>query len=350
MSVIQKPFGKSRDGREVILFTIENSKGMKAVVTNLGANLVQLWVPDSTGKLEDIVLGYDTVEEYYDNSCFFGAVIGPSANRIGEASYEIDGINYEIDENDGPNNLHSHFELGYHKRMWDAETTEDSVIFSIYDPATLGFPGVKEITLTYTLTENNEIKLHYYGTSDQPTIINLTNHTYFNLDGHASGSNIMEHEIRLNCSKYTPTIPGSIPTGEIADVAGTPMDLTEFKKIGEHIDDDDEQLVMAKGYDQNFCIDGYDGTLRQAATVKAAKSGRVMKEYTDLPGVQFYAGNCISKQTGKNGAAYGKRSGLCLETQYYPDTIHHENFPSCIFGGEDEDARVYDTVTVYAFE
>ena len=349
MSVTQKAFGKSRDGRDVILYTITNSKGMKAVVTNLGANLVQLWVPDAEGNIDDVVLGFDSVEEYYDNSCFFGATIGPNANRIGEASYEIDGINYEIDENDGPNNLHSHFELGYHKRMWDAETTEDSVIFSIYDPATLGFPGVKEITLTYTVTENNELKLHYYGTSDQPTIINLTNHTYFNLDGHNNGT-IMGHEIKLNCAKYTPTIPGSIPTGEIADVAGTPMDLTSFRKVSEHIDDDYEQLVMAKGYDHNFCIDGYDGTLRETATVKGEKSGRVMKVYTDLPGVQFYAGNCIKKLAGKAGASYGKRSGLCLETQYYPDTIHHDNFPSCIFGGEGEDARVYDTVTVYAFE
>lgn len=349
MSVTQEAFGKSRDGRDIILYTITNSKGMIAKVTNLGAILVQLWVPDASGKAEDVVLGFDTAEEYYNNVSFFGATIGPSANRIGNASYEIDGICYEIDDNDDGNNLHSHFELGYHKRMWDAETTDDSVIFSIYDPATLGFPGVKEITLTYTLTENNELKLHYYGTSDQATIINLTNHTYFNLDGHDSGS-IMDHEIKLNCAKYTPTVPGSIPTGEIADVAGTPMDLTSLIKVGEHIDDEYEQLVMAKGYDHNFCIDGYDGTLRETATVKGPKSGRVMKVYTDLPGVQFYAGNCIKKQTGKNGVTYGKRHGLCLETQYYPDTVNHDNFPSCIFGGEGEDAKIYDTVTVYAFE
>lgn len=349
MAVTQEVYGKSRDGRDIILYTITNSKGMKARVTNLGAILVSLWVPDASGKAEDIVLGFDTAEEYYDNSCFFGATIGPSANRIGDASYEIDGICYELDDNDGGNNLHSHFELGYHKRMWDAETSEDSVIFSIYDPATLGFPGVKEITLTYSLTENNELKLHYYGTSDQPTIINLTNHTYFNLDGHDSGS-IVDHEIKLNCAKYTPTVPGSIPTGEIADVAGTPMDLTSFTRIGNHIDDDFDQLEMAGGYDHNFCIDGYDKSLRETATVKAAKSGRVMKVYTDLPGVQFYAGNFIKPQTGKGGCTYNKRGGLCLETQYYPDTVNHDNFPSCIFGGEGEDEKIYDTVTVYAFE
>ncbi|MCQ2525850.1 MAG: galactose mutarotase [Lachnospiraceae bacterium] len=349
MAVTQEVYGKSRDGRDIILYTITNSKGMKAQVTNLGAILVSLWVPDASGKAEDIVLGFDTAEEYYDNSCFFGATIGPSANRIGDASYEIDGICYELDDNDGGNNLHSHFELGYHKRMWDAETSEDSVIFSIYDPATLGFPGVKEITLTYSLTENNELKLHYYGTSDQPTIINLTNHTYFNLDGHDSGS-IVDHEIKLNCAKYTPTVPGSIPTGEIADVAGTPMDLTSFTRIGDYIDDDFDQLEMAGGYDHNFCIDGYDKSLRETATVKAAKSGRVMKVYTDLPGVQFYAGNFIKPQTGKGGCTYNKRGGLCLETQYYPDTVNHDNFPSCIFGGEGEDEKIYDTVTVYAFE
>lgn len=349
MSVTQEAFGKSREGRDIVLYTIENSKGMKAKVTNIGAILVELWVPDSSGEAKDIVLGFDAGDKYYGNSSFFGATVGPSANRIGEAGYEIDGVYYEIDENDGPNNLHSHMELGYHKRMWDAETTDDSVMFSLTDPATLGFPGVKDVTLSYTLTENNEIKLHYHATSDQATIINLTNHSYFNLDGHDAGT-IMDHQLQLNCSKYTPTIPGSIPTGEIADVAGTPMDFTTMKRVGENIGDDFEQLTLAGGYDHNFCIDGYDGTLRQCATVKAAKSSRVMKVYTDLPGVQFYAGNFIDAIDGKAGARYDKRSGLCLETQYYPDSIHHDNFPSYIFGGDDENARIYDTTTVYAFE
>ncbi|MBR6303457.1 MAG: galactose mutarotase [Lachnospiraceae bacterium] len=349
MAVTQESFGKSRDGRDLHLYTITNKNGMKAKVTNLGAILVELWVPDKSGKLQDIVLGYESADRYYKNPSFFGATVGPSANRIGNASYEIDGMNYELDVNDGPNNLHSHFELGYHKRVWDAETTDNSVTFSIYDPATLGFPGNKDVSVTYTVTDDNELKLHYHGTSDQPTILNLTNHTYFNLDGHDSG-NILDHEIELKCANYTPTIPGSIPTGEIAPVAGTPMDLTTRKRVGDDIDKDFEQLKLAGGYDHNFCIDGYDGKLRQCATVWAAKSGRVMKVYTDLPGVQFYAGNFITPEDGKTGYHYEKRSGLCLETQYYPDTIHHDNFPSCIFGGEDEDARVYDTVTVYAFE
>lgn len=347
MAVTQEAFGKSRDGRDVILFTITNSNGMKAKVMNVGAILVELWVPDKDGKLDDVVLGYENVDKYYVSPSFFGATIGPNANRIGGATYEIDGINYELDINDGPNNLHSHAELGYHKRVWDAETTEDSVKFSLYDPATLGFPGCKEVAVTYTLTDNNELKLHYYATSDEPTIINLTNHTYFNLDGHKSGD-ILDHEIKLECSNYTPTVAGSIPTGEIAKVAGTPMDLTTMRKVREDIDTDFEQLNIAGGYDHNYCIDGADGTLKLAATVKGPKSGRVMKTYTDLPGIQFYAGNFITPEDGKEGFHYEKRGGLCLETQYYPDTINHDNFPSCVFGGED--GRVYDTVTVYAFE
>lgn len=349
MSVTQEAFGKSREGRDVVLYTIKNSKGMMAKVMNVGAILVELWVPDKDGKLQDVVLGYDNVSDYYNNPSFFGSTIGPSANRIADATYEIDGINYEVDINDGPNNLHSHIELGYHKRMWDAETSEDSVTFSLYDPATLGFPGCKDVSVTYTLTENNELKIHYYATSDQATIINLTNHSYFNLDGHDAGS-IVDHKIKLACSNYTPTDDGSIPVGDIAPVAGTPMDLTELTRIGDHIDDDFEQLKFGKGYDHNFCIDGADGSLRLCAEVQGPKSKRVMKVYTDLPGIQFYAGNCITPEDGKTGYHYEKRGGLCLETQYYPDSVNHDNFPSCIFGGEDDDARIYDTVTVYAFE
>ncbi len=349
MSVSSEKFGKSRDGRDVILYSISNDKGMVAKVMNLGAILVELWVPDANGKAEDIVLGFEDAESYYANPSFFGATIGPNANRIGGAIYEIDGMNYQLDVNDGENNLHSHMELGYHKRIWDVKEGDNAVTFSLEDPATLGFPGNKKISVTYEVTADNELKLVYHGSSDQRTIINLTNHSYFNLDGMNAG-NIMHHQIQLNASKYTPTVPGSIPTGEIAPVSGTPMDLTAMKEVGEHIDDAFEQLTMAGGYDHNFCIDGWDGTLRQAATVKAEKSGRVMKVFTDLPGIQFYAGNFIAEQDGKKGAHYGKRSGLCLETQYYPDSIHHENFPSMVFGGEDEGDRNYDSVTVYRFE
>ena len=345
MGVTSAKFGNSNDGREITLYTITNNKGMTAKVSSLGAILVELWVPDKNGNAQDIVLGFDKGEDYYGNPSFFGATVGPSANRIGGASYEIDGVCYELDANDGENNLHSHMELGYHKRMWDARVLADGVEFSLEDPATLGFPGNKKMSVTYKLTDDNELVLDYHGQSDARTIINPTNHTYFNLDGMDAGS-IEDHYIKLECSNYTPTVPGSIPTGEIAPVAGTPMDLTKEVKVGAHIGDDFEQLNLAGGYDHNFCIDGWDGTLRLAATVRSEKSGRVMKTYTDLPGIQFYAGNFIDPQDGKKGVHYDKRHGLCLETQYYPDTIHHDNFPSCVFG----EGKDYRSQTVYKFE
>ena len=201
----------------------------------------------------------------------------------------------------------------------------------------------------YSLSEENELTLHYHASSDKKTIINLTNHSYFNLDGHGAGS-IEEHELWLRASHFTPVAAGSIPTGEIRAVAGTPMDFTQPKKIGRDIREDYEQLLLTGGYDHNFVIDGWndDGTLRHIATVKGPKSGRVMKAYTTLPGVQFYAGNFIDVQPGKDGVTYGNRCGFALETQYFPDTIHHENFPSYVFGGEN--GREYDSVTVYKFE
>ena len=345
MAVEIQDFGKAKDGREIKLYTIKNKKGMQAAVTNIGAILVKLLVPDEKGTLDDLVLGFDHGEDYYQNGCFFGAVIGPNANRIGGASFEIDGVKYQLAVNDGPNNLHSDFEKGYHKAIWDAEVFENGVRFSLEDTdGNMGFPGNKKIQVTYTLDENNGLELHYHASSDKKTVLNLTNHTYFNLDGHDAGS-IEGHELWLNCSKYTPVVKGAIPTGEQAPVAGTFMDFTQPKVIGKEINEKWEQLVLTGGYDHNWIIDGADGKLREIATVKGPKSGRVMKVYTTLPGVQFYAGNFIAPQTGKDGVNYGRRGGLCLETQYYPDTVHQPDFPSCIFGGEKE----YDSVTVYRF-
>ncbi|MBO4749329.1 MAG: galactose mutarotase [Lachnospiraceae bacterium] len=345
MAVEIQEFGKAKDGREILLYTIKNKKGMQAAVTNIGAILVKLLVPDAKGKLDDLVLGFDHGEDYYGNGCFFGAVIGPNANRIGGASFEIDGEKFQLAVNDGPNNLHSDFEKGYHKAIWDAEVFENGVCFSLKDTdGNMGFPGNKKVQVTYTLDENNGLELHYHASSDKKTVLNLTNHTYFNLDGHDAGS-IEGHELQLNCSKYTPVVQGAIPTGEQAPVAGTFMDFTQAKVIGKEINEPWEQLLLTGGYDHNWIIDGADGKLREIATVKGPKSGRVMKVYTTLPGVQFYAGNFIAPQTGKDGVSYGRRGGLCLETQYYPDTVHQPDFPSCIFGGEKE----YDSVTVYRF-
>lgn len=344
MKMEETLFGTCPDGTQVTLFTLTNRNGMSVSVSNLGAALVRVLVPDGDGRMGDVVLGFDRAEDYLKNPSFFGVVIGPSANRIAGAAFEIEGRTYQLDVNDGVNNLHSHKDNGYHKRVWTAAAEESSVIFTLRDDGSMGFPGKKEVSVRYTLTEENELKLHYHGCSDSQTILNLTNHTYFNLEGHDSGS-MEEHELWLGASRYTPVIQGAIPTGEIAAVAGTPMDFTAPKKVGRDIMEDFEQLELTGGYDHNWVIDGWDGSLRHFATVKAPKSGRVMKAFTTLPGVQFYAGNFIEEQKGKDGAVYNARMGLCLETQYFPDAIHHSDFPSCVFGGEAE----YDSETVYRF-
>ncbi len=344
MALKKRSFGV--EGQEATLYTLENSKGMKAEVTNYGANLVNLFVPDKNGVVEDVVLGFDSVKGYMKNGSFFGATIGPSANRIGGAKFTIDGVEYHVDVNDGPNNLHSHMQNGYHKMLWEVEEGENSVTFTVRDTdGYMGFPGNKELSLTYTLDEENGLTLHYHAKSDKNTVMNPTNHSYFNLDGHKSG-NIEDHIMMINASCYTPVVPGAIPTGEIATVKGTPMDFTSEKVVGKEIGEAMEQLLLTKGYDHNWVVDGWDGSLKHIATTIGPKSGRKMHTYSTLPGVQFYAGNCISDEPGKDGAFYTKRSGLCLETQYYPNSINTPNFPSCVFGGDKE----YDSVTVYRFE
>lgn len=345
MAVVKETFGMTLDGRQINRYYISNDRGLKAGVINYGAILVNLFVPDKQGETADIVLGYDTLEPYFTNSSFFGATVGPNANRIGGAAFTLSGKRYQLDVNDGENNLHSHAELGYHKRVWDVEEGTDSVTFFIEDKdGSMGFPGNKKVSVTYTVTEDNELQIHYQAESDKDTIINMTNHTYFNLEGHGAGT-IHDHKLQLLASGYTPVVAGAIPTGEIASVKGTPFDFMEEKKIGEDIDNDHEQLKLVQGYDHNWVIDGADGSLREFATVTEENSGRVMKAYTDLPGVQFYAGNCIGETTGKEGIVYGPRSGMCLETQYYPDTVNKPEFPSAVFGP----GRKYDTVTVYKF-
>lgn len=345
MGVSKEKFGTTKDGREVYRYTIENGNGMQAKVTNFGAILVNLLVPDKNGKLDDVVLGFDSVEGYFNNGSFFGTVIGPNANRTGGASFEIDGKTYKLDVNDGPNNLHTDKERGFHKQLWDAETGDNSVTFSLESKdGELGFPGNKKVSVTYSLSDDNELKLAYHGTSDANTLLNLTNHTYFNLSGHDAGK-IEDHILTLRAANYTPVVAGAIPTGEIAPVAGTPLDFTKPKAIGKDINADFEQLKLVQGYDHNFVIDGADGSLKEIAEAEDPKSGRKMKVFTTLPGVQFYAGNCIGEEKGKGGALYQPRKGFCLETQYYPDNIHHPNFPQAVFGpGKD-----YDSVTVYQF-
>lgn len=346
MAVREELFGKNSAGQEVMLYTLRNRKGMEACVTNVGATLVKLLVPDEQGNIADVILGLNTAEEYCNDTSVTGMVVGPHANRIAGASFEIDGVTYHLDANELGNNLHSHFEKGYQRRLWKASVGEDSVTFSLEDAdGNMGFPGNKKIQVTYTLDDENMLRLHYHGTSDKKTILNLTNHAYFNLDGHADGT-IYEHELWIGASQFTPVRKDTVPTGEIWPVAGTPMDFTRPKKIGAEINADYEQLQLAAGYDHNWVIDNWDKTLRHFATLKAPKSGRVMKVYTTLPGVQCYTGNFIKPITGKEGAFYDRRYGVCLETQYFPDGVHHDNFPSCVFGGEAGD---YDSVTAFQF-
>lgn len=346
MSITKELFGTARDGKEVYAFTLENENGVKARVINFGAVLVNLYVPDADGNVADVVLGFDKLEDYYGNGSFFGATIGPSANRIGNASFQIDGKTYQVDVNDGPNNLHSHKEQGYHKRVWDvADIGENSVTFSLEAPdGDMGFPGNKKISLAYSLSADNRLKLAYHAESDANTLINMTNHTYFNLSGHQADK-IEDHILTLHAGNYTPVVPGAIPTGDIASVKGTPMDFTSPKPIGQDIEADFEQLKLTSGFDHNFVIDGADGTLQEIAILEDPKSGRKMKTFSTLPGVQFYAGNCIAEETGKEGVVYTPRKGMCLETQYYPDTINKPQFPSAVFGP----GRDYDAVTVYQF-
>lgn len=346
MGINKRSFGSTPDGTEIFLYTLENSRGMKAEVMNYGAILVNLLVPDQDGITEDVVLGYDKLEDYYENKPNLGATIGPNANRIGGACFTLEGVRYELDANDGPNNLHSHAMKGYHKRVWEVTEGDASISFYLEQAdGDLGFPGNKKITVTYTLTEENELKIHYHGESDKNTVINLTNHTYFNLNGHKAGE-ITDHILTLEASAYTPVVEGAIPTGEIAQVKGTPMDFTSPRRIGADIDADFEQLKLTGGYDHNWVLDGEAGTLRQFAAVTDADGKRTMKAYTDLPGVQFYAGNFITRHPGKEGATYDFRHGFCLETQYYPNTINEPSFPSAVFGPD----RAFDSTTVYRFE
>jgi len=345
MEMKKEVFGSLKQGSEIMAYTLKNKNGMSAKVTNYGAILVDLLVPDSKGNIEDVVLGFDKLEGYFENGSFFGATVGPSANRIKNAQFEIDGKCYQLDVNDGSNNLHSHFDEGFHKKVWSAELGDNSVTFYLESPdGEMGFPGNRKFWITYSLTEQNELIIEYKGESDQKTLMNLTNHTYFRLEG-PTGKDIHDDELCIFASHYTPVVAGAIPTGEIAPVVGTPMDFTKPKAIGKEIDDDFEQLKLVNGYDHNWVVDGYDGKIRLIATLLNKRSGRKMETYTDLPGVQFYAGNMIASVEGKNSEIYSERKALCLETQFYPNCANQKEFPQPFFGPE----KPYATTTIYKF-
>lgn len=349
MSILQKSYGTTNEGEKITEFIVSNENGCTMHLINYGAIMSKLFVPDKQGNTDDVVLGYDDLEGYLKNPGYFGATIGRNGNRISSASFEINGVTYQLDKNEGENNLHSGFD-GYNKRVWDfsVNEAENEVIFLLVSPdKDQGFPGEFKVSVSYKLTKDNAVSITYKGISDKDTIANLTNHSYFNLEGHTSNS-ILDHILWINASKFVPVVGSSaIPSGELWDVKGTPMDFTTPKTVKQDIEADYEQLKFTGGYDHNYVLDKKAMELTQIATVEAPISGRKMEVYTDLPGVQLYAGNFINgdQDVCKDGIVYKKRSGLCLETQYFPDAIHHENFESPILKAGEE----YKTTTIYKF-
>lgn len=340
-------YGKTADGREVKLITLVNSKGMGIEVMDYGATLVSVTVPDREGHLRDVVLGYDDVTDYMKHGGYLGATIGRNGNRIGKSTVTIAGKEYAMDKNEGENDLHSGF-CGFDKRIWefDPDETKQSVTFKLHSPdKDQGLPGNVDVTVTYTLTEENEICIRYEGTPDADTILNMTNHSYFNMDGHDSGD-VLNQKLWIDADAFTVVDAESIPTGENAPVEGTPMDFRTEKTIGRDIEADFEQLKLTSGYDHNFVLNHQGEGIRKIARAEGAVSGIVMEVFTDLPGVQFYSANFVTEeQIGKGGHAYGKRTAFCLETQVYPDANHHEDFPTSIVKA----GQKYDTTTIYQF-
>lgn len=350
MLVEKKVFGLTKEGKEASLFTVENKSGAKAVFTDYGAILVSLFVPDKDGKLDDVVLGYDQLEKYFVNSPNFGATIGRHANRIGGARFTLNGKTYELDKNDGNNNLHGGFN-GYHKRLWTGNVVEEAdgtVMEFTYESADLdqGFPGNLQVKVSYKLTDNNEVVITYDAQCDQDTVLNLTNHTYFNLGGHDMGT-ILTHKAYIDSDEFTYADEESIPDGTVLKVEGTPMDFRTEKVIGDDIDSEYNQTTWGKGFDHNWILKTKKGELSLVATLKEEKSGRFMEVYTDLPGVQFYSGNFLDgTEVGKGGVVYGHRSGLCFETQYYPNAINVPSFPQPVIKAGEK----FNTVTKYTFK
>ena len=299
-----RSFAQNTKGEAATLYTFENKNGMIMEVSDFGATLYALLVPDKDGNLCDVVLGYDNPEGYEGPSgTFFGATVGRNANRIGNASYVLNGKTYELDKNDGNNNLHSGLDF-YSFRIWDVKnTTENSITFSLHSPdGDQGYPGALDVDVTYTLLDDNTLQIEYHGIPDADTIVNMTNHSYFNLNGHASGD-VLKHTLWVDADHYTRANAESIPTGEITPVDGTPMDFRVKKEVGRDIDADYEAVIFGKGYDHNWCLNN-NGTFAKVAEINADVSGITMEVYTDLPGVQIYSGNFLIEELGKQGVVY----------------------------------------------
>ncbi len=347
MSVEKAPFGKLTDGREVDLYTLTNENAMCVRITNFGGIIVSIEVPDRDGKMADVALGFDSIEGYENTHPYFGALVGRCGNRIAKAKFTLDGKTYTLAANNDVNHLHGGLK-GFDKAVWAAEKIEEANAVGLKLQYTSvdgeeGYPGTLKCTVEYRLTNENELKIEYFAETDKPTPVNLTNHSYFNLKGQGEGT-ILDHVVYLNAKRFTPIDETFIPTGELRAVAGTPMDFTTPTAIGARIHADDEQLKNGKGYDHNFVLDG-DG-LSLVARVEEKTTGRVLEAYTMEPGVQFYVGNFLDGTlTGKDGKVYEQRYGFCLETQHFPDSPNHPDFPSIVL----KPGEQYHTETVYKF-
>jgi aldose 1-epimerase len=345
-SLTKSSFGKTREGKSVDIYTLTNGSGMEARITNFGAILVSLKTPDRHGKLDDVLLGFDTVEGYLREHPYFGAVVGRYGNRIAKGQFTLNGKQYKLATNNGPNALHGGIK-GFDKAVWQALPVGNSALKLTYlsKDGEEGYPGNLTVTVSYTLTDANELRLDYTASTDKDTVINITNHSYFNLAGQGTGD-ILGHRLMLNADRFTPVDSTLIPTGELRSVAGTPFDFRQPHAIGERIDVKDEQIQFGGGYDHNWVLNGTIGTLRPAARVVEPKSGRVLEVQTTEPGVQFYTGNFLDGAiTGKGGKVYNKRYGFCLETQHFPNSPNEPKFPSPVL----KPGETYKSTTVFKF-
>ena len=336
MSITKRLFGTMPNGAEIYAWTIENGN-IKADIIEYGATLRALIVPDKNGNPTDVVLGYDTIEEYMNNGDYFGATVGRFANRIREGKFTLNGIDYTLAVNDGPNHLHGGLK-GYDKCVWELKDEDGVLVCYLTSPdGDEGYPGKLEMKVTYAIVDNG-LEIHYTAVSDKDTIFNPTNHSYFNLDGEGL---VNDQYLKINADYFTPNDKDCLPTGELLSVKGTCADFTEFHTIGERADCDEIYVKDYKGYDINFALNGD----KVACEAYSKKSGIVMTVETTEPGVQLYSGNGTSDRNGKNGAKYGRRSAYCLETQHYPDCINHPEWPSCVLkaGGQ------FDSKTIYKF-
>ena len=342
---------KVQDFDSIRLYTLSNKNGVEIKVTNFGAIITSILVPDRDGKLADIALGYDQVEGYINavDKPYFGAIVGRYGNRIAKGEFTLDGETYSLAINNSPNHLHGGV-IGFDKVVWDGKLTKGPdwqgvELRYLAKDREEGYPGNLQITVTYKLNSKDELSVEYHATTDKATPVNLTQHTYFNLKGEGEGT-ILDHKLMLNADRYTPVDSTLIPTGELATVTGTPFDFTTAKSIGQDIGQENQQLEYGLGYDHNFVINRDSDGLVHAATVHEPESGRVMEIHTTEPGIQFYCGNFLDgRLKGKSGKSYVHRGGFCLETQHYPDSPNQADFPSTILRPD----GVYQTTTVFKF-